>query len=116
MAAFSSSTFQPHCNLAARAAHSRPFCIDPFASAGMHDASAPRNSYIEALEESVRDAATGDRASDLIDVMHGFHRLPPELLPCILEHLRYRQGELARASLVCREWARISKPVSAEQT
>ena len=70
-----------------------------------------RNCYIEALEESVKDAATGDRASDPIDVMDGFHRLPPELLPCILEHLRYRQGELARVSLVCREWARIAKPV-----
>ena len=78
----------------------------------MLTASAPRSSYIEALEESVRDAAAGDTPSDPIDVMHGFHRLPPELIPCILEHLRYRQGELARASLVCREWARISKPVS----
>lgn len=51
------------------------------------------------------------RHSHPIDVMHAFQRLPPELLPCILEHLRYRQGELARASLVCREWARISKPL-----
>lgn len=44
-------------------------------------------------------------------IMDGFHRLPPELLPVILGHLRFRQNELARASLVCREWAAAAKPV-----
>lgn len=67
-----------------------------------------RNVYLEALEESVKESG---KASQTFEVLDAFHRLPPELLPCILDHLRYRQGELAKTSLVCREWARVSKPL-----
>ena len=43
--------------------------------------------------------------------MISFSLLPHELLPEILGHFRYRQADLARTSLVCREWASVSKPV-----
>lgn len=43
--------------------------------------------------------------------LDAFERLPQELLPEILGHLRWRQGELAQCALVCREWYRAATPV-----
>ena len=61
--------------------------------------------FLQALEATMHDPEPASI------VLSDFHRLPPELLPVILGHLRYRQNELARASLVCREWAQVAKPV-----
>lgn len=47
-----------------------------------------------------------------LKTMESFAKLPQELLPEILGHLRWRQAELARTALVCRAWAAVSKPVS----
>ena len=65
-----------------------------------------RDLFLRALEETLECATDGEERS-----MPSFSQLPPELLPLILGHLRYRQGELARTRLVCREWAHVSKPV-----
>lgn len=70
-----------------------------------------RKSFLQALEDTTRPDMTPaptfrGRTFTLHDI------LPLELLPVILRHLRYRQGELARTSLVCKQWYAVSKPVS----
>lgn len=67
-----------------------------------------RLSFLQTLKET-----TMPQATDLNQSRISLHdKLPLELLPVILGHLRYRQGELARTALVCKQWYADSKPVS----
>lgn len=68
--------------------------------------------HVGAFLEAVNDPHNAGSAAEATQAMPDFAKLPPELLPVILGHLRYRQGELVRTSLVCREWAAVSRPVS----
>jgi hypothetical protein len=72
---------------------------------------AARLSLFEALLDTATSTVDASTAGMSQISLHD--KLPIELLPEILRHLRYRQGELARTCLVCKEWARVSKPVSA---
>lgn len=68
-----------------------------------------RSSFLQALEDTaIMNSAHAYPAGQV--TLHDV--LPAELLPEILRHLRYRQGELARTSLVCKQWYAVSKPVS----
>lgn len=73
-----------------------------------------RSAFLDALEATIEPGDTEDAVMPAGPSLHDI--LPIELIEQILGHFRYRQGELARTCLVCKEWERISKPVSIECT